>query len=88
MGVTIWPCPGCGQAQRQEHPNGEAVETRPCAACREHIREEIKAVLADSGTKKEKTLAVQLILQRYGAKEQDAQISSRLITQEGAVAEA
>jgi hypothetical protein len=35
MGVTTWPCPGCGQQQRQEHPNGEAQSLQLCAACKE-----------------------------------------------------
>ena len=40
MGVTTWPCPGCGQQQRSEHPNGEAQENRLCAACREKAENE------------------------------------------------
>lgn len=35
MGRTTWPCPGCGQQQTREHPNGEAQENLLCAACKE-----------------------------------------------------
>jgi transcription elongation factor Elf1 len=35
MGVTTFPCPRCGQAQRETHDNGETVEVRLCAACEE-----------------------------------------------------
>lgn len=36
MGVTEFPCPGCGQAQKVRAPNGTEVNTQAlCAACRE-----------------------------------------------------
>lgn len=35
MGVTTWPCQGCGQQQREDHPNGEAPNLRLCATCEE-----------------------------------------------------
>jgi hypothetical protein len=38
MGITTWACPKCGQAQRAEHPNGEAFALRLCAACEEQER--------------------------------------------------
>lgn len=36
MGTTTWPCPKCGQQQKEDHANGETVNTRRlCAACAE-----------------------------------------------------
>lgn len=35
MGVTEYPCPKCGQAQRIRAPNGQEVKARLCAACQE-----------------------------------------------------
>lgn len=35
MGITSWPCPGCGQQQKSEHPNGVMVHTVLCASCQE-----------------------------------------------------
>jgi hypothetical protein len=35
MGVTTWPCAGCGQQQRQEHQNSETPTLRLCASCQE-----------------------------------------------------
>lgn len=35
MGITTWPCPKCGQMQRREHANGEAVKSEKCPACKE-----------------------------------------------------
>lgn len=35
MGITTWPCPGCGQQQKSEHANGETVKVALCAACAE-----------------------------------------------------
>lgn len=35
MGITTWPCPGCGQQQKVDHANGETVKPTLCAACAE-----------------------------------------------------
>lgn len=35
MGITMWPCPKCGQMQRIEHPNGMPVKIERCAVCTE-----------------------------------------------------
>ncbi len=35
MGVTEYPCPGCGQAQKVRAPNGQEVAPELCAACKE-----------------------------------------------------
>jgi len=35
MGITTWPCAGCGQQQSTTHQNGEAPALRLCAACEE-----------------------------------------------------
>lgn len=84
MGVTTWACPGCGQAQRQEHQNGEAVITTLCAACAEHFVAERDEILSASGAKKEKELQLQLLAQRYGAPEQDARNFAKLCLAEAA----
>lgn len=39
MGVTEFPCPKCGQAQRVRAPNGQEIKPRLCAACEEKERE-------------------------------------------------
>jgi hypothetical protein len=41
MGDTTWPCPGCGQQQREWHPNGEEKKLRLCAACQEKADQEV-----------------------------------------------
>lgn len=41
MGVTEYPCPRCGQAQRVRAPNGSEVNTqRLCPRCEEETRNE------------------------------------------------
>lgn len=44
MGVTTWACPGCGQAQREEHDNAQGSQKvgNLCAACQE--KEDAKEV--------------------------------------------
>lgn len=78
MGVTTYPCPGCGQAQRQEHPNGQVILPTLCPACAEHFSQERDEVLQSNIPKKEKVLALTLLAQRYGADEQSAQNFARL----------
>jgi len=35
VGLTEWPCPACGQAQKEVHENGQAPTRLLCAACQE-----------------------------------------------------
>lgn len=43
MGVTEYPCPRCGQAQKVRAPNGQEVQAQNCAACREEEAREKEA---------------------------------------------
>lgn len=78
MGRTTYPCPGCGQAQTQEHPNGEEVALAPCAACKEVITQEISEILGSKASKKEQLTTISLTLRRFGAPEADADNAARL----------
>lgn len=83
MGVTVYPCPSCGQAQRQEHPNGEGVKLGPCAACSEHLRQEVEEILRSDQSKKNKELALALTFKRYGAPIEEAEGAARLAVAQG-----
>jgi len=39
VGETTWPCPVCGQAQKEAHDNGQAPTRSLCAACEEKHQE-------------------------------------------------
>lgn len=40
MGVTEYPCPKCGQAQKVRAPNGVTIFPTLCAACAEEEKKE------------------------------------------------
>ncbi len=88
MGVTSWPCPGCGQQQSTSHENGQEVQVRLCAACAEHFQAERDEILTSQQGRKEKALQLQLLAQRYGAHEQDAKNFAQLCLAEQKAAEA
>lgn len=78
MGVTSWPCPGCGQQQSQAHENGAEIKIALCAACAEHFTKERDEILREKQGRKEKALQLQLLAQRYGAAEADAKNFAQL----------
>jgi DNA-directed RNA polymerase subunit RPC12/RpoP len=39
MGWTSYPCPNCGQAQTEQHENGQTINPKLCAACSEKEKE-------------------------------------------------
>jgi hypothetical protein len=87
MGVTTWPCPGCGQQQRAVHENGQEISLTLCPACAEHFAGERDQILAEPQGRKEKALQLQLLAQRYGVAEQDAKNFAQLCLAEQKAAE-
>jgi hypothetical protein len=62
MGITTFPCPSCGQQQKETHENGQEVRRRLCAACQEDLA---KIFTSSQGTpEKEKALAE--LCEKYG----------------------
>lgn len=56
MGETSWPCPVCGQAQKESHANGQAPSRLLCAACKED---------ADAAKQDEATYAGKIAAKRF-----------------------
>lgn len=87
MGTTSWPCPHCGQQQKVEHPNSEAVFPHLCAACAEACDDEIQA-LRDQGDahfrERSSRKAAAEIFRKYGRSEEDAQRIAEALKPQGA----
>jgi hypothetical protein len=77
MGVTTYPCPGCGQAQRQEHQNGIEIAPSLCPRCLEDFTAQVEEIDAGKGTSKEKLAKLSLLATRYRLTEDQARSVAR-----------